>query len=496
MELLKKNELDANRVAANVMVITFGIFTLVYILDMIGFFHTDKKLMTIAYIIGSVCLWIPTIIVRAAKMTSATVKYIIISCAVAFIICLDVTLTFHVYIMSVFPIAIASLYFSRKLSVFASVMAIAGNAGGAYIAHVLQTLPDENYDTTRSVLLFNILPKAMMTLALAAIFTMLARRASSMLGSLMSAEQQNIMREKSLEVSERLLKAVSELDRIAADSTVSNQSIADESAEVMCGSEQNTDKIIQVEANMKSISDSLTELSDMSRQIARLATDSKKLTVENDELINSAYSSMNEVCKSTDESREIIQKLSDQSKQIVGIANVITDISRQTNILAINAAIEASRAGEYGKGFSVVAGEIGSLSGKTNSAVGEIGKIIDGITHDISRTVESMAKNANLTRESMEYMEQIKDFAERVSSSSNGISAHISSINEIIESAAKNGESVSHHISEVSGTIRENSEAVHHVAASIEENSANAVVLGDMVKDISQMAAELEMLTQ
>ncbi|MGN0678897.1 MAG: hypothetical protein ACI4JS_04460, partial [Oscillospiraceae bacterium] len=118
------------------------------------------------------------------------------------------------------------------------------------------------------------------------------------------------------------------------------------------------------------------------------------------------------------------------------------------------------------------------------------------ITRDISRTAESLATNTNLTRESMEYMEQIKDFAERVSSSSNGISAHISSINEIIESAAKNGESVSQHISEVSGTIRENSEAVHHVAASIEENSANAVVLGDMVKDISQMAAELEMLTQ
>lgn len=496
MELLKKNELDANRVAANVMVITFGIFTLVYILDLIGFFVTDKGLMTIAYIIGSVCLWIPTIIVRAAKMTGAAVKYIIISCAVAFVVCLDITLTFHVYIMCVFPIAIASLYFSKKLSVFASAMAIVGNAGGAFAAHLLQTLPDENYHSMRSVLLFNILPKAMMTFALAAIFTMLARRASSMLGSLMSAEQQNIMREKSLEVSEKLLRAVSELDRIAATSAESNRSIAEESSEVMCGSEQNSEKIIQVEANMKSISESLSELSEMSRDIAMLASDSKKLTEENDELITSAYSSMNEVCKSTDESREIIRKLSDQSKQIVGIANVITDISRQTNILAINAAIEASRAGEYGKGFSVVAGEIGSLSSKTNTAVGEIGKIVDGITSDISRTVESMKKNADLTRESMEYMEQIKDFAQRVTSSSNGISTHITSINEIIESAAKNGESVSQHISEVSGTIRENSEAVHHVAASIQESSADAVVLDDMVKDISQMAAELEMLTK
>lgn len=496
MELLKKNELEANKVAANVMLVTFGVFVVVYILDLLGIFITDKMLMTVAFIIGSVCLWIPTIIVRALKKTGPAVKYIIIAVSVLFITCMDVTLTFHVYVMFIFPVAIASLYFSKRLSVFATVLTIIGNAAGQIIAFALQTLLDENYVEFKKNIIFNVLPKAMMTVALAAIFTMLAKRASAMLGSLMSAEQQNQMREKSLEVSERLLSAVAELDRISTTSAEANRSIADESSEVMQGSEQNAENIIRVEANMKSISDNLTQLSEMSREIAKLASESNKITAENDELINGAYSSMNEVCKSTDESREIISLLSEQSKQIVGIANVITDISRQTNILAINAAIEASRAGEYGKGFAVVAGEIGSLSGKTNIAAAEIGKIIKNITDDISKTVDSMSKNSELTRESMEFMEKIKEFAGLVSSSSNGISEHISSINTIIENAAQNGENVSHHISEVSGTIRENSEAVHHVAASIQENSADAEVLGSMVKDISQMAAELEMLTK
>lgn len=496
MELLKKNELEANKVASNVMLVTFGVFVVVYILDLLGIFITDKTLMTIAFIIGSVCLWIPTIIVRALKKTGPAVKYIIIAVSVLFIAFMDVTLTYHVYVMFIFPLAIASLYFSKRLSVFATALTIIGNAAAQIIAFALQTHPDDNYTEFNKNIIFNVIPKAMMTIALAAIFTMLAKRASAMLGSLMSAEQQNRMREKSLEVSERLLGAVAELDRISAASAEANRSIADESSEVMQGSEQNAENIIRVEANMKSISDNLTQLSEMSREIAKLASESNKITAENDELINGAYSSMNEVCKSTDESREIISLLSEQSKQIVGIANVITDISRQTNILAINAAIEASRAGEYGKGFAVVAGEIGSLSSKTNVAAAEIGKIIKNITDDISKTVESMSKNSELTRESMEFMEKIKEFAGLVSSSSNGISEHISSINAIIENAAQNGENVSHHISEVSGTIRENSEAVHHVAASIQENSADAEVLGSMVKDISQMAAELEMLTK
>lgn len=496
MELLKKNELDANRVAANVMMITFGFLTLVYILDLAGIFTTDKTLMTIAFLVGGLCLWIPTIVVKVMKKTSSAVKYIIIACAVAFVLCVDITLTFHVYIMCIYPVAIASLYFSKRLSVFATVLTIAGNAAGQIIAFVMQTLPDDNYTTFYKNMIFNVVPKALMTMALAAIFTMLAKRASAMLGSLMSAEQQNIMREKSLEVSEKLLGAVTELDRISTASAIANHSIAQESAEVMRGSEQNAENIANVEANMNSISNSLTELSEMSHEIASLASESNKLTAENDELISSAHSSMNEVCKSTDESREIINRLSEQSKQIVGIAKAITDISRQTNILAINASIEASRAGELGKGFAVVAGEVRSLAEKTNSAASEIGDILGNITNDISGTVDSMAKNSGLTRESMDYMEKIKEYAQRVSASSNGISAHIGSINTIIENAAQNGENVSHHISEVSGTIRENSEAVHHVAAAIQENSADTELLGGMVKDISQMAAELEMLTK
>ncbi len=496
MELLKKNELDANRVAANVMLITIGVFVLVFILQLVGVFDTKTHLMVIAFIIGSVFLFIPTLLVKILKKTGPAIKYIIIACSLAFVVCIDITLTFHVYIMCIFPIAIASLYFSKKLSVFASALTIVGNAAGAILAFGLETLTDRNYVTWKAVLVFNVLPKALMTLALAAIFTMLSQRAASMLGNLLSAEQQSRMREKSLEVSERLLGAVTELDRISSASAQANQSIADESNEVMRGSEQNSENIASVEANMKAISDSLAELSEMSREIAELAAASNKLTAENDELITGAYSSMNEVCRSTDESREIIDRLADRSNQVVGITNVISEISRQTNILAINASIEAARAGDMGKGFAVVAGEVRSLAEKTSNAAAEIGSIIESITGDIASTVTSMTKNSELTRESMNYMERIKDSAQHISSSSSGIASHIANINTIIGSAAENGEDISKRITEVSGTIRENSEAVHHVAAAIQENSADAETLGGMVKDISQMAAELEMLTK
>lgn len=496
MELLKQNEIQANRVAANVMRITAIVFTVVYILDMVGIFTVDKGLMTTTFIIGTIILFVPTLLINVLKLNHPALKYIIVLCAALFVTMIAVTLTFHAVAFYVFAIAIAALYFSRKLTVFAAIITILGTAAGQLIAFFVHTTTDHNLTTLFKTVVFGIAPRTLILVALTALFAMLSRRTASMVGSLMSAEQQNIMREKSLEVSKKLLETVTELDGISSASAESNRSIADESSEVMRGSDLNSTKLTEVEESMRSISANLSKLSEMSGQIAALATDSEKITSENDALISNAYSSMSEVCKSTDESREIIRSLSEQSNQIVGIAKVITDISLQTNILAINASIEASRAGERGKGFSVVAGEIRTLSAKTKTAAAEIGEIIASITGDIEKTVVSMQKNSELTLESMDFMEKIKASAARVSSSSSGISSHISEINTIIGNTAENGESVSDNLTEVSGTIRENSEAIHHVAAAIEENSAGVEMLGGMVKEISQMATELESLTK
>lgn len=496
MELLKQNEIQANRVAANVMRVTAIVFTVVLILDMVDIFKVEKTLMIITYIVGTLILFLPTLLVNVLKLNHPSLKYIIVSCAAVFVTLIAVTLTFHVVAMYVFAIAIAALYFSKKLTIFAAIISILGTAAGQIIAFFAQTTVDHNLTTLYKALVYGIAPRALELVALAALFAMLSRRTASMVGSLMSAEQQNIMREKSLEVSQKLLETVTELDGISTASAESNRSIADESSEVMRGSDLNSTKLSEVEENMRTISQNLARLSEMSGEIASLAADSEKITTENDRLISNAYSSMNEVCKSTDESREIIRSLSEQSNQIVGIAKVITDISLQTNILAINASIEASRAGERGKGFSVVAGEIRTLSERTKTAATEIGEIISSITGVIEKTVVSMQKNSELTLESMNFMEKIKASADLVSSSSSGISSHISEINTIISSAAENGENVSGSLTEVSGTIRENSEAIHHVAAAIEENSAGVEMLGSMVKEISQMATELETLTK
>ncbi|MBQ8780758.1 MAG: hypothetical protein IJZ72_03700 [Oscillospiraceae bacterium] len=496
MELLRENERSANIAAAKVMRVTILVYSVVLILDILGIFVIDIGTMVVAFLKGAVILAVPTVIVNIMKKDAPWVKYVIVVCATIFTMVVSVYMSWHAVLLFVYPIAIASLYFSSKLNNIATIVTIVGVSLGQLTAFSSGHVVDHNFDDMKDVVLFGILPRAMVLFAVSAIFTMLCKRTASMLGSLMGAEQQRIMREKSLEVSRRLLETVTELDKIAAAATEANRSIADESENVMRDSAANSEHIKSVEENMNMISENLRNLTEMSTSISELTLRADEITAENDEKMSLAFESMNEICKGTDESKAIISRLSDQSQKIVEIADVITDISMQTNILALNAAVEAAHAGEQGKGFAVVADEIKKLSEQTKSAAAEIGGIIENVIQNIEGTVSSMEKNAVLTREGMNSMEQMKLSAEQISSSNSEVSRHIADMNSVIGNVAANGEDVSRKLVSVSGNIENNCGAVQHVAAAIQENSAGTANLGFMVKDIKTMSEELERLTK
>lgn len=496
MELLRENERSANKAAAKVMRITTAFFAVVLILDIVGIFAIPLNVMIMAYIIGTVLLFLPTLIVNGAKKDGGWVKYFIVLCAVLFTVVLAATLSYHSILLFVYPIAIASLYFSVRLNIFATVITIIGTSLGQVMAFNLDYVTDKNLYELSRVLIYGVLPRALTLFAISAIFTMLSKRTAKMMGSLMGAEQQRLMREKSLEVSEKLLMNVTELDRIYASAAEANRSIADKSESVMQDSEVNFTHIKSVEENMNDISENLANLAQMSERIAELTKRADVITADNNSKMAFAAESMEQICKGTDESKEIISRLSAQSQEIVQIASVITDISTQTNILALNASIEASRAGEAGKGFAVVAMEIKKLSEQTKTAAANISEIIKQVTQNISGTVEAMEKSAELTREGMTNMEHVKSSAEKISASNSEISKHISYMNDIISNVAESGGSISDSLVSVSANIENNCGAVQHMAAAIQENTADTETLGVMVKDIKAMAEELEGLVK
>ena len=189
-KILIENEKQANFVVAKVMRLTFLIFTVVYLLNWLGIFIVDPTIMTASYVGSGFLLLLPTLLINVLRQEKPYIKYLNVTVAAAFITLLSITLTYHVVVLYVYPIAIASLYFSKKLNVTATLLTVVGVSLGQLGAFYAHTWQDNNFLTLDYVLLFGILPRALVLIAVAAIFTMLSGRTTALLNKLLNAEKE------------------------------------------------------------------------------------------------------------------------------------------------------------------------------------------------------------------------------------------------------------------------------------------------------------------
>lgn len=185
--ILKENEKQANRIVAKVMGTTFLIFTLIYMLNIWDVFDIRDTIMNIAYIGSSCLLLFPAILTYVLKIEKFYVKYMNVICATLFVTLLSVTLTYHVVVIYVYPIAIASLYFSKRLNIVATSLTVVGVSVGQILAFYMDTLQDDNFTVLYDTILWGIIPRAMVLIAVAIIFTMLCSRTVSLLSNFSEA---------------------------------------------------------------------------------------------------------------------------------------------------------------------------------------------------------------------------------------------------------------------------------------------------------------------
>ena len=495
--VLVQNEKQANKAVSKVMRITFIIFTLVYILNVLGIFIVDMKVMTMAYVLGSIMLWMPTILVNVAKQDGSYVKYALTICAVIFITIVTSTLGYHVVLLYIYAIAIASLYFSKKINVMTMILSVIGVSAGQIICFWFHILPDKNFTTLYKLIVYGIVPRAMVLIAIAAIFTMLCERTTGMLSNLMNAEEQErmieemrLMHEKSVETSKTLMGMVKELSHITENSMDSNRQIVEETGNVLDSFSKNSEEITGINERTQDINARLEELTAINRQLSDLANQVNQLSKENQNKMNSATESMEQIHRSTNECKEIVWKLGEESKEILGIIQVITGISQQTNILALNATIEAARAGEHGKGFAVVAEEIQKLAEQTRKAVDNIGTIVTASVEDTGRAVKVMEQSVNLTETGMESMREVGSSTASITSSNEKMTKQIVEMDHTVENIWIQSNEVAKGMQQVNVSTQNNYKAIEQVNAATQENSAGVEMIEDMVVRIRMLAEE------
>ncbi|MEF9437342.1 MAG: methyl-accepting chemotaxis protein [Candidatus Mariimomonas ferrooxydans] len=204
-----------------------------------------------------------------------------------------------------------------------------------------------------------------------------------------SLVQLNATSEEMTESSEHLFQNVSDAYSTIAEISSAAKTIAKSTEELSTSTEEITASIDQISANIKEVESITKESASLTDLVREIASDTGMITVAD------SMEGMEEIIKSVDKTIELADILKTKSTDVEKVLTVIDDVTKQTNLLSVNAAILASQAGEYGKGFSVVAKEIKMLADRTASSAKEITGIVEAIQNGITEMTH-VAENSKI----------------------------------------------------------------------------------------------------
>lgn len=215
-----------------------------------------------------------------------------------------------------------------------------------------------------------------------------------------------------------------------------------------------------------------------------IASESVAIVYEGHEVMNQSIVEVQQVTKQVEKSLEFIENLERRSEEIGEIITLITDISNQTNLLSLNAAIESARAGEHGKGFAIVADEVRKLSEETAKATEKITTLIQETQSETKMVFESMKANVESLSGSAKLIEQGGESLTNIVSFVNETQTNVSQVNQVFLNVQTNIEEVQQFLQQILGIISRSADSSQQVASAAEEQSA-------MVEEITKGAEEL-----
>jgi methyl-accepting chemotaxis protein len=192
----------------------------------------------------------------------------------------------------------------------------------------------------------------------------------------------------------RLLKewrtVVMDMKSAAGDISAAAQELSASADQMSGGSDDQARRSSQVATASEEMSQTILDIAKNANGITQSASSTVTVANDGDQIVTKSLEKVTDIAHIVDDSATFVKSLGERSKQIGGIVNVINDIADQTNLLALNAAIEAARAGEQGRGFAVVADEVKKLAERTATSTSEIGQMIGAIQDEVSKAVQSM----------------------------------------------------------------------------------------------------------
>ncbi len=269
--------------------------------------------------------------------------------------------------------------------------------------------------------------------------------------------------------------------------------VASASAQLSAGAEQisrsaaaEADRASEAAAATGEMSQSVCDIARNATSIAASAAETTKVAEEGERVVAKSVEEVGEIAQVVETSASIVRSLGQRSSQIGTIIGVINDIADQTNLLALNAAIEAARAGEHGRGFAVVADEVRKLAEKTASATTEIGGMIKAIQEEVDRAAESMQQATEKAESGVRLSGQAGGALKKIIDATSGLQEMVQQIASAALQIAETSETITRDVEHIA-------EATREVTASSTQTSQASVALHDMSTNLQTAAGRFRL---
>ena len=282
-----------------------------------------------------------------------------------------------------------------------------------------------------------------------------------------------------------------QLNENASQSALATQQVAASIGNVAENASKQGEAVATGAHNIRAFARVLQGFEEKANASVEAAKGVEEIAGEGKSAIEGAVEQMSAIAASTAASAEVIQKLADRSAEIGEISSTIAGIADQTNLLALNAAIEAARAGEAGKGFAVVADEVRKLAEGCTTAAQKIAVLINKANEDTENAVKEMQKGTADVESGKTVVAAAGNSFENITAAVSDLTTHAEDILKDAQSASQRIDRLVAAMDELDKTSKDVSAETESVSAATEEQSASIDEVANASKKLSDLAGEL-----